>query len=80
MENNSRRWKESETGDREHKKRKIRKEKMKKKMIVTICRAQWLRGRAPDSRLREPTPESCAAVLKPWANFSLSIAPVHSAV
>ena len=32
------------------------------------CRAQWLRGRAPDSRLREPGFESCAAVLKPWAS------------
>ena len=28
-------------------------------------RAQWLRGRASDSRLREPGFESCAAVLKP---------------
>ena len=33
------------------------------------CRAQWLRGRALDSRLREPGFESCAAVLKPWARF-----------
>ena len=33
------------------------------------CRAQWLRGRAPDSRLRGPGFESCAAVLKPWARF-----------
>ena len=32
-------------------------------------RAQWLRGRPPDSRLREPGFESCAAVLKPWASF-----------
>ena len=32
-------------------------------------RAQWLRGRASDSRLREPWFESCAAVLKPWASF-----------
>ena len=29
--------------------------------------AQWLRGRASDSRLREPGFESCVAVLKPWA-------------
>ena len=44
-------------------------------------RAQWLRGRASDSRLREPGFESCAAVLKPWASFfSLYIAPGHSAV
>ena len=42
---------------------------MKKKMIVTICRAQWLRGSASDYRLREPGFESCAAVLKPWASF-----------
>ena len=33
------------------------------------CRAQWLRGRASDSRLRGPGFESCAAVLKPWAIF-----------
>ena len=32
-------------------------------------RAQWLMGRASDSRLREPGFESCAAVLKPWASF-----------
>ena len=31
-------------------------------------RAQWLRSRASDSRLREPGFESCAAVLKPWAS------------
>ena len=36
---------------------------------IHTCRAQWLRGRAPDSRLREPGFESCAAVLKPWASF-----------
>ena len=36
---------------------------------VSPCRAQWLRGRPPDSRLREPGFESCAAVLKPWASF-----------
>ena len=33
------------------------------------CRAQWLRGRPSDSRLREPGFESCAPVLKPWARF-----------
>ena len=33
-----------------------------------ICRAQWLMGRASDSRLREPGFESCAAVLKPWTS------------
>ena len=32
-------------------------------------RAQWFRGRASDSRLRDPGFESCAAVLKPWARF-----------
>ena len=32
-----------------------------------VIRAQWLRGRASGSRLREPGFESCAAVLKPWA-------------
>ena len=41
---------------------------------------QWLKGRASDSRLRGRGFESCAAVLKPWANVSLYIAPVHSAV
>ena len=30
-----------------------------------ICRAQWLRGRSSDSRLRGPGFESYAAVLKP---------------
>ena len=35
----------------------------------THYRGQWLRGRASDSRLREPGFESCAVVLKPWANF-----------
>ena len=34
-----------------------------------LCRAQWLRGRASDSRLREPGFESCAAVLKSWGSF-----------
>ena len=33
------------------------------------CRAQWLRGRASDSRTRKPGFESCAAVLKPRASF-----------
>ena len=39
--------------------------------LVTLYyrRAQWLRGRTPDSRLREPGFESCAVVLKPWARF-----------
>ena len=36
-----------------------------------ICRAQWLRGRASDSRLREPGFESWAALLKPWARLFL---------
>ena len=45
-------------------------------------RAQWLRGRASDSRLREPGFESCAAVLKPWASFftlhcSSSLSCIH---
>ena len=35
----------------------------------TLCRAQWLRGRVSDCRLREPGFESCAGVLKPWASF-----------
>ena len=30
---------------------------------------QWLRGRASDSRLREPGFETCAAVLNLWASF-----------
>ena len=34
-----------------------------------MCKAQWLRGRASDSQLREPGFEPCAAVLKPWASF-----------
>ena len=37
--------------------------------MSTFCRAQWLRVRASDSRLRGPGFESCAAVLKPWASF-----------
>ena len=42
------------------------------KLLVSVnvgIRVQWLRGRASDSRLREPGFESCAAVLKPWASF-----------
>ena len=35
----------------------------------TSYRAQWLRGRASDSRLRGPGFESCAAVLKPCASI-----------
>ena len=46
---------------------------------IQYSRAPWLRGRASDSRLREPGFESCAAVLKPWASFLFYIAPVHSA-
>ena len=46
-----------------------------------ISRAQWLRGIASDSRLREPGFESCAAVLKTLGKFVLLyIATVHSAV
>ena len=37
--------------------------------IVRCGRVQWLRGRASDSRLREPGFESCAAVLKPLASL-----------
>ena len=37
--------------------------------VNSFHRAQWLRGRASDSQLREPGFESCAAVLKPWARF-----------
>ena len=48
--------------------------------LYLCARAQWLRGRALDSRLQELRFESCAVVLKPWASFSLYIAPVHSAV
>ena len=41
------------------------------KVIVLYlnCRAQWLRGRASNSRLREPGFETYAAVLKSWASF-----------
>ena len=45
--------------------------------LIYNLRAQWLRGRVSDSRLREPRFESCAVVLK---LFSLYIAPVHSAL
>ena len=36
--------------------------------MLIYCRAQWLRVRASDSRLRESRLESCAAVLKPWTS------------
>ena len=39
------------------------------KLFPHFYRAQWLRGRASDSQLREPGFESCAAVLKPWGSF-----------
>ena len=35
------------------------------KVIELNYNAQWLRGRASNSQLREPGFESCAAVLKP---------------
>ena len=41
------------------------------KDYILPYRAQWLRGRASDSRLRGPRFESCDAVLKLWANFTL---------
>ena len=37
--------------------------------LEPLSRAKWHKGRASDSRLREPGFESCAAVLKPWASF-----------
>ena len=37
--------------------------------IHVIRWAQWLRGRASYSRLREPGFESYSAVLRPWASF-----------
>ena len=40
-----------------------------KRGTTDICRVQWLRGRASDSRLRKSGFESCATVLKPWAIF-----------
>ena len=49
--------------------------------IFTIyCRAQWLRGTASGSQLREPGLESWAAVWNLWQFFSLYIAPVQSAI
>ena len=39
--------------------------------LSILCRMQSLSGRASDSRLRGPGFESCAAVLKPWASFSI---------
>ena len=38
---------------------------------TTLCRAQWRRGRASDSRLRETGFESCVVVLKCWASFCI---------
>ena len=37
--------------------------------MKSACRVQWLRGRASDSRRREPGFKSCAVVLKPWASL-----------
>ena len=37
--------------------------------MALLCRVQWFRGRASDSRLRKPGFESCAAVLKTWASL-----------
>ena len=37
--------------------------------VHSSYRAQWHRGRASDSRLREPGFESGAAMLKLWASF-----------
>ena len=36
------------------------------RLCARVSRAQWLRGRTSDSRLREPGFESCAAVLQTW--------------
>ena len=36
--------------------------------MAALYIAQWLRGRASDSQLRESGFEFCAAVLKPWVN------------
>ena len=54
------------------------------KLYVTKTRGfvQWFRGRALDSRLREPGFESCAVVLKPWERFftlhcSISLRYIH---
>ena len=40
----------------------------RQELLSPSGRAQWIRGRASDSRLRGPGFESCAAVLKPWAS------------
>ena len=48
--------------------------------INSIVLAQWLRGRASDSRLRESGFKCCAAVSSLGQVSSLYIAPVHSAV
>ena len=40
----------------------------KSKYCQNIVSQQWLRGRASDSRLREPGFESYASVLKHWAS------------
>ena len=37
--------------------------------MLKCYRAQWLRGRASDCRIREHRFECCAVVLKPWASF-----------
>ena len=34
-----------------------------------LSRVLWLRGRASDSRLREPGFKPCVTMLKPWASF-----------
>ena len=39
-------------------------------LCICLHRAQWLRGRASDSRLRGSRFKSGAAVLKPWASVS----------
>ena len=49
---------------------------------TALCRAQSLRGRASDSRLRKPGFESCAVVLKPWESvfalpFSSSLSCIN---
>ena len=51
------------------------------KIRLHFCRAQWLRGRVSDCRLREPGFESCAAVLKPWASlFTLHCSSSRSCI
>ena len=42
-------------------------------VYIIYCRAQCLKGRASDSRLREPVFESCAAVLKSSASVFLTL-------